>query len=64
LQPEVAEAWDLLPDGMVLVSREGTIAKENSQLATMFGYEIGELTGSPIEILLPVRRQRPWDRWW
>ena len=51
----MAETWDLLPDGMVVVSREGTIAKENSQLATMFGYEIGELTGSPIEILLPKR---------
>ena len=41
------------PDGIVVVNREGVIAQVNSQAERMFGYSRQELTGEPVEVLLP-----------
>ena len=55
--------FDIVPDAVVAVSRDGKIAKVNRQLELMFGYSQTELVGSPIEILVPVHaRQRHLER--
>ncbi len=44
-----------LPNGLVLISKEGKIAHINAQLEKMFGYRKEELLGKNIEILMPER---------
>lgn len=56
------EAWyrgilQSAPDGMVVVDGQGLIRLVNTQLCRMFGYEDGELTGQPIELLVPFDRR-------
>ena len=43
------------PDAMVVVDQSGKILSINSQVETLFGYRSQELTGSPIETLMPQR---------
>jgi PAS domain S-box-containing protein len=43
------------PDAMIIVDGEGKMALVNSQTEKMFGYQRSELTGQPVEILLPAR---------
>ena len=43
------------PDAIVMVNITGRIVLVNSQAETMFGYASGELSGRPIEMLLPNR---------
>ena len=45
--------FDLMPDAVLVVSKDGTISKVNDHLAAMFGYRPEELIGSPVEILVP-----------
>ncbi len=42
-----------VPNGILLVNREGTISLANGPAAKLFGYERAELVGQPVEILLP-----------
>jgi len=56
------EAWyrgilQSAPDGMVVVDAQGSIRLVNTQLCHMFGYDDGELTGQPIELLVPFDRR-------
>ena len=52
-------SFDLIPDAIVTVDRDGIIRQVNSQLTVMFGYQAAELIGQRIEMLLPERaRQR------
>jgi len=44
---------DALGDGLALTSEDGTIALVNRRCAEMFGYEREELTGLPIDRLVP-----------
>lgn len=50
-----------LPDGMLMVKRDGSIALANSQAEIIFGYETGALLGQSIDLLVPdcVRAQKP-----
>lgn len=41
------------PDGMVVADEQGKIVMANAQAENIFGYAPGELTGLPIELLLP-----------
>jgi PAS domain S-box-containing protein len=41
------------PDAMVCVDAEGKIAFTNAQTERLFGYGPGELTGQPVEVLIP-----------
>ncbi|MGO8957339.1 MAG: PAS domain S-box protein [Streptosporangiaceae bacterium] len=44
---------DTLDDGIMLADDDGTIVLASRRLAAMFGYEDGELTGQPVEALVP-----------
>ncbi len=45
---------DALTDGIALVTSDGFLALVNRQTEEMFGYPDGELTGQPVEVLLPA----------
>lgn len=45
--------FDLMPDAVLVVSKDGIISRVNYQLTAMFGASREELLGSPIEILVP-----------
>ena len=46
---------ELLPDAMIIVSREGKIVQLNAQLEQLFGYDREELIGRNLEMLMPPR---------
>ncbi len=46
---------DAAPTGMMLVDQDGSIVMANQLLARQFGYEITELHGQSVEILIPER---------
>ncbi len=55
---KATEAWfrsivESAPDGMLVVDEHGSIILTNHQVEAMFGYGPGELSGSPIEALVP-----------
>jgi len=55
---KATEAWfrsivETAPDGMLVIDEHGTIILTNPQVEAMFGYQPGELAGSPIETLVP-----------
>jgi PAS domain S-box-containing protein len=46
---------DYSPDSIIVVDRRGLIERVNDRALAMFGYQRGELIGSPVEMLLPER---------
>jgi len=46
---------EVVPDALVVTDSRGRIAMTNNLADQMFGYAAGELTGQPVEILLPAR---------
>ena len=46
------------PNGILVVDAEGRIQLVNGQLTKLFGYRQDELTGQPVETLLPHRYRR------
>ena len=51
----LAELLDLSPDALVVVDQAGTIVQANAQLAALFGCQLPDIVGHPLEILLPER---------
>jgi two-component system, cell cycle sensor histidine kinase and response regulator CckA len=49
---------DAIPDGVAIVDDRGRIVLVNSQAEQLFGYSATELTGQPIELLIPERFRR------
>jgi PAS domain S-box-containing protein len=45
---------DALDDGIALTSQDGTIVLANRRLAAMLGYQPADLTGEPVEALVPA----------
>jgi anti-anti-sigma factor len=45
---------DALDDGLVLTAGDGEIVMVNRRCAELFGYERPELTGQPVEVLVPA----------
>ena len=52
----LAELLDAAPDATLFVNRDGRIELANAQAERLFGYQRAELTGQPIEILIPEAR--------
>lgn len=52
---EFETLYELAPDAIVTVDRDGTILLMNSEAERMFGYRREELVGNSVEILLPER---------
>ena len=46
---------ELAPDATVVVEADGTIVFANARIEQTFGYAAGELTGTNVDVLLPVR---------
>lgn len=51
------QLFDSAPDGLLLVDAAGTIVEASPSAAKMFGWSITDMTGRPIETLIP-RKQR------
>ena len=47
--------FEQIPDALIVVDREGKIAKVNARTESMFGYRRDELVGQKIEVLIPAR---------
>ncbi len=45
--------FDAVPDGILIVDREGRTLMANARVEEMFGYTPGELVGRPVESLIP-----------
>jgi two-component system, cell cycle sensor histidine kinase and response regulator CckA len=52
---DFARFIDSVPDALVIVDGQGTIALANTHTETVFGYTREELRGLPIEVLMPDR---------
>ena len=48
---------DALDDGIVLASEDGVLMLANRRAEEMYGYRHGELTGQPVELLVPAEFQ-------
>jgi PAS domain-containing protein len=59
-----SEALDALPVGVLLVGRDGIIARVNRESERLFGYSSSELIGHSVDLLLPdaARGASPWLR--
>ncbi len=55
LTPAQCKAFDLVPDGILLVDASGAIGYSNSGITRLLGYRSDELVGRPVEMLLPER---------
>ena len=51
-------AVEACPSGMLMVDSEGAIVLANAEIERQFGYARGELTGKPVDMLVPVRLRR------
>jgi PAS domain S-box-containing protein len=58
LKARYSELLESMPDAIIIVSGTGRIVLANTQAETMFGYQAEELSGKPIEDLLPERFRR------
>ena len=50
---DAAKLFESAPNAMILVNRAGRIATLNAEAERMFGYHRDELTGQPVERLIP-----------
>lgn len=50
-----AQMFESLPLGVVVVDGVGRIAQANAMLSNQFGYEVSEMIGQPLAMLLPER---------
>ncbi len=53
--PAIQQLFDFSPDAILVTDTQGDIRAANHQAEVMFGYGSGELTGLPIENLVPER---------
>ena len=53
----LAAFLEAAPDAMLVVDGSGRIVAINRQTEALFGYDVGELIGQPIELLVPHRHR-------
>ena len=53
--PNPIDLLNSMPDGVLIVNREGKITAVNSQAEILFGYARQELIGQAVELLMPSR---------
>jgi PAS domain S-box-containing protein len=51
--PELAAVVDAAPVGLVAVDHDGLIVEVNSRVERLLGYPRADLTGRPVETLIP-----------
>ena len=51
----ITGAFDLFPDAIIIIDKNGVIKNANKQLKSVFGYEENEITNKELSILLPDR---------
>lgn len=55
-------AFDCAPSGLVMIDESGSIVLANREMERMFGYERGELVGTNVDALVPLRYRAAHDR--
>jgi len=59
VNPAIAEALlQQAPDAMILANEKGEILFANTAITTLFGYQLDELAGKSLELLMPARYRR------
>jgi PAS domain S-box-containing protein len=53
IESSLHQIFDATPTGLLLVNERGDIAMANPCVAQLFGYEVDELVGLPVEALVP-----------
>jgi diguanylate cyclase (GGDEF)-like protein/PAS domain S-box-containing protein len=53
----LGDLFDVLPDAVIIVDREGNIVLANRAIQRVFGYRPDELIGGPLDRLLPERHR-------
>lgn len=51
----LTQLLDISPDALLVVNHAGTMVMTNEQMEALFGYTPAELSGQPLEMLLPQR---------
>jgi PAS domain S-box-containing protein len=51
----IEQLFEVLPDAVVVTDSTGKIQFANKQTEKLFGYQLEELSGKPVEILIPAR---------
>jgi PAS domain S-box-containing protein len=62
LEPRLRGLLESIPDGVILVDRDGRIVYTNGRADRLFGYAEGELPGIPIESLMAERFRIAYER--
>lgn len=57
LQGELSALIDSTPMGIAVIDASGRIRRLNQRGAEMFGYEVAELIGQPLDLLIPERHR-------
>jgi len=57
-EPDLRAVLESIPDALVVVDADGRIVMTNAKTCDAFGYAAGELTGLPVDVLLPERHRR------
>jgi diguanylate cyclase (GGDEF)-like protein/PAS domain S-box-containing protein len=53
----IQDVLEVVPDGVIVSERDGTIWFANQSAINMFGYATEELIGAPVEMLIPAERR-------
>lgn len=54
-EKQLRSLFEFSPDAIVVVDQEGKIADVNARVEGLFGYSRAELSGQPVEVLIPER---------
>jgi PAS domain S-box-containing protein len=57
IEGSLQQIFDASPAGLLLVTAQGAIAMANPMVAELLGYEVDELLGLPVEVLLPAAQR-------